>query len=74
MGAPYRGRMDVISCKRLTKRFESAVAVSNLDLDVSAGQVYGFLGPNGAGKFRHPRMPGPAAGAAHVGAPLEPPR
>jgi ABC-2 type transport system ATP-binding protein len=42
--------MDVISCKRLTKRFGSAVAVSNLDLDVSAGQVYGFLGPNGAGK------------------------
>src|ERR1019366_4544831 len=50
VGAPYRGRMDVISCKRLTKRFGSAVAVSNLDLDVSAGQVYGFLGPNGAGK------------------------
>ena len=49
-GRPTVGRMDVISCKRLTKRFGSVVAVSGLDLRVSAGQVYGFLGPNGAGK------------------------
>ena len=50
------GRMDVISCRRLTKRFGSVVAVSGLDLDVSAGQVYGFLGPNGAGKTTTIRM------------------
>ena len=50
------GRMDVISCKRLTKRFGSVVAVSGLDLGVSAGQVYGFLGPNGAGKTTTIRM------------------
>ncbi len=48
--------MDVISCKRLTKRFGSVVAVSGLDLGVSAGQVYGFLGPNGAGKTTTIRM------------------
>ena len=48
--------MDVISCRRLTKRFGSVVAVSGLDLDVSAGQVYGFLGPNGAGKTTVIRM------------------
>jgi ABC-2 type transport system ATP-binding protein len=48
--------MDVISCKRLTKRFGVTVAVSELDLDVSAGQIYGFLGPNGAGKTTTIRM------------------
>jgi ABC-2 type transport system ATP-binding protein len=48
--------MDVISCKRLTKRFGSVVAVRGLDLGVSAGQVYGFLGPNGAGKTTTIRM------------------
>jgi ABC-2 type transport system ATP-binding protein len=48
--------MDVISCKHLTKRFGSVVAVSGLDLGVSAGQVYGFLGPNGAGKTTTIRM------------------
>jgi ABC-2 type transport system ATP-binding protein len=48
--------MNVISCHRLTKRFGSVVAVSELDLDVPAGQVYGFLGPNGAGKTTTIRM------------------
>ena len=55
-GAPTVSRMDVISCKRLTKRFGPTVAVSELDLEVSAGQVYGFLGPNGAGKTTTIRM------------------
>jgi ABC-type polysaccharide/polyol phosphate transport system ATPase subunit len=32
------------------------VAVSELDLDVPAGQIYGFLGPNGAGKTTTIRM------------------
>src|SRR5271169_6836964 len=48
--------MDVISCEGLTKRFGSAVAVDELDLAVSSGQVYGFLGPNGAGKTTTIRM------------------
>ena len=48
--------MHVISCKHLAKRFGPTVAVSELDLDVSAGQVYGFLGPNGAGKSTTIRM------------------
>ncbi|ULE35683.1 ABC transporter ATP-binding protein [Mycobacterium sp. IDR2000157661] len=34
----------------LTKRFGSVVAVDDLHLTVSAGEVFGFLGPNGAGK------------------------
>jgi len=48
--------VDVISCERLTKRFGPTIAVSELDLTVSSGLVYGFLGPNGAGKTTTIRM------------------
>jgi ABC-2 type transport system ATP-binding protein len=43
-----------LETRRLTKVFgrgkKQVRALSNLDLQVEAGQVYGFLGPNGAGK------------------------
>jgi ABC-2 type transport system ATP-binding protein len=48
--------MNVITCVRLAKRFGRTVAVNDLDLEVGAGQVYGFLGPNGAGKTTTIRM------------------
>ncbi|HET7016897.1 MAG TPA: ABC transporter ATP-binding protein [Streptosporangiaceae bacterium] len=48
--------MSVINCEHLTKQFGKTVAVNDIDLDVSAGQVYGFLGPNGAGKTTTIRM------------------
>jgi ABC-2 type transport system ATP-binding protein len=34
----------------LTKRYGATVALAGLDLDLRAGEVFGFLGPNGAGK------------------------
>lgn len=34
----------------LTKRYGKFTGVSNLSLEVKAGEVFGFLGPNGAGK------------------------
>ena len=34
----------------LTKHFGSVIALDGLDLDVFAGEVFGFVGPNGAGK------------------------
>jgi len=34
----------------LTKHFGRVIALDGLDLDVSAGEIFGFLGPNGAGK------------------------
>ncbi len=34
----------------LTKHYGSVEALVDLDLDVFAGEVFGFLGPNGAGK------------------------
>jgi len=34
----------------LTKRYGKLAAVNGLNLEVPAGQIFGFLGPNGAGK------------------------
>ena len=34
----------------LTKRYGAVTAVDDVDLDVSAGDIYGFLGANGSGK------------------------
>lgn len=34
----------------LTKRFGELCAVNDLNLDIPAGEIFGFLGPNGAGK------------------------
>ena len=46
----------VISTAGLTKVFESRVAVTDLNLEVLRGDVFGFLGPNGAGKTTTIRM------------------
>ncbi|MCE5199944.1 MAG: ABC transporter ATP-binding protein [Armatimonadota bacterium] len=46
----------LISASKLTKRFRRLVAVDGLDLEVNAGEVFGFLGPNGAGKSTTLRM------------------
>ena len=40
----------------LTKHFGSLVAVDDLNLTVTPGEVFGFLGPNGAGKSTTIRM------------------
>jgi ABC-type multidrug transport system ATPase subunit len=40
----------VLSITNLTKHFGRIKAVSNLNLEVKAGQVFGMLGPNGSGK------------------------
>jgi ABC-2 type transport system ATP-binding protein len=39
-----------IRTEQLTRRFGSLAAVDSIDLQVEAGQFFGFLGPNGAGK------------------------
>lgn len=41
---------DVIRLEKLTKSYGRHRGVVDLDLGVSAGEVFGFLGPNGAGK------------------------
>lgn len=39
-----------IATEKLTRRFGELIAVDSVDLQVEAGQFFGFLGPNGAGK------------------------
>lgn len=43
-------RETVIRIEGLTKRYGTQIAVNNLNLEVTAGEIFGFLGPNGAGK------------------------
>ena len=42
--------MSVVSVQNLTKRFGKFEALRGVNLEVKAGEVYGFIGPNGAGK------------------------
>jgi len=42
--------MNVIETYELTKVFNGRSAVAKLNIEVRAGEIYGFLGPNGAGK------------------------
>jgi ABC-2 type transport system ATP-binding protein len=46
----------VIAARGLTRRFGAFVAVSEVDLGVSRGEVFGLLGANGAGKTTVIRM------------------
>jgi ABC-2 type transport system ATP-binding protein len=46
----------VITCRKLSKRFGEHLAVSQLDLEVPAGEICAFLGPNGAGKSTTVKM------------------
>jgi len=45
-----------IEARGLTRRFGERVAVDGLDLDVRAGEIFGYLGSNGAGKSTTIRM------------------
>ena len=42
--------MNIIETQHLTKSYKNFTAVSDLNLHIKKGTVYGFLGPNGAGK------------------------
>jgi ABC-2 type transport system ATP-binding protein len=45
-----------VLAERLERTYGDTNAVAGIDLQVSAGEVYGFLGPNGAGKSTTVRM------------------
>jgi len=42
--------MTLLDVKGMTKRFGGLVAVDNVDMTVSEGEIVGLIGPNGAGK------------------------
>jgi ABC-type multidrug transport system ATPase subunit len=46
----------VITTRALVKRYGKLRAVDGIDLDVRAGDIYGFLGANGSGKTTTVRM------------------
>jgi ABC-2 type transport system ATP-binding protein len=45
-----------IETRHLTRRFGQLVAVDDLNLSISRGEIFGFLGPNGSGKSTTIRM------------------
>lgn len=45
-----------IDVRGMTKRFGDRTVVNHIDLQVRAGEIFGFLGPNGSGKTTFIRM------------------
>jgi lipooligosaccharide transport system ATP-binding protein len=48
----------LVEARGLVKRFGAFTAVAGIDVEVQAGEAFGFLGPNGAGKSSTMRMIG----------------
>src|SRR4028118_295870 len=64
-------RTPAVEVRGLVREFKGGIrAVDGLDLEVRAGEIYGFLGPNGAGKTTVVRilttLLRPTAGSARV--------
>jgi ABC-2 type transport system ATP-binding protein len=60
----------VIKTSGLTKKYGDMHAIRNIDLDLDAGDLFGFIGPNGAGKTTTMRiiatLLNPTSGEAYV--------
>lgn len=60
----------MIETKGLTKQYGALTALSNLDLTIAAGDIFGFIGPNGAGKTTTMRILAtllePTSGKAYI--------
>jgi len=48
--------MHAVRLEGVTKSYGSQLAVSELDLEIPRGSIYGFIGPNGSGKTTTLRM------------------
>src|SRR5947209_23300 len=64
-----RNRMN-IEIRHLRKQYKDIVAVKELNLELEAGDIFGFIGPNGAGKTTTIKMLAtlltPTAGTAYI--------
>jgi ABC-2 type transport system ATP-binding protein len=40
----------IVRAEQLSKHYRHTIALDRLDLEIEAGEVFGYLGPNGAGK------------------------
>jgi putative spermidine/putrescine transport system ATP-binding protein len=56
MGTTNQNMPGHLSIRGLTKRYETMVAVDDLNLDVAKGELVAFLGPSGCGKSTSLRM------------------
>lgn len=41
---------SILTIKNLTKKYKNTTAISNIDLELKQGEIYGLVGKNGAGK------------------------
>jgi len=61
----------MILLENVTKKYGDYTAVSNLNLDIAKGEIYGFIGPNGAGKTTTIKVMGgimePTSGSVIIG-------
>ena len=61
----------MLKLTNLTKKFGSFTAVNNINLEINAGDFFGFLGQNGAGKTTTIKMItglyAPTNGTVHIG-------
>jgi len=68
---PIDGAPPLVEIENLSKRYGNFEAVSDLSLQVGAGELFALLGPNGAGKTTTIRMLmgilQPSAGSARIG-------
>ena len=44
------GKMTLLQCDNLTKRYGSTTALEHVNLSLSGGRIVGLVGPNGSGK------------------------
>lgn len=61
----------MIKTVALTKKYDEAYAIQDINLDLQAGDLFGFIGPNGAGKTTTMKILAtllqPSSGEAYVG-------
>jgi ABC-2 type transport system ATP-binding protein len=61
----------MILLENVTKKYGEYTAVSNLNLDIAKGEIFGFIGPNGAGKTTTIKVMGgimePTSGSVRIG-------